>query len=85
MINPEYEILLVEDDFDPVNGSRHPFLILQVTLNELDAVAQMNQIVERPRAEVIEHAYGLTVRNQSFSNVRPDESRSTGDQIFCHF
>ena len=52
---------LVEDDFDAFDSAGDAFGILQIALDELDAVAQMNQIVERPSAEVVQHADGFTL------------------------
>ena len=56
---------------------------LDVTLDEFDVVADVQQVLAPSGGEVVEHAHALPVRQQTVHDVRTDEAAPARHQNLC--
>ena len=73
----------MEDDVDAVERPLDRGAIDQVALDELDAVAQVGEILAMARAQIVEHANPIAALDERRRDVRTDETRAAGNQVRC--
>ena len=59
-------------------------VILQVTLDELDFVIEVREILALARAKIVENSHPFATLNKCRSNMRTDEAGAAGNQILAH-
>ncbi len=58
----------------------HAFIALQVTLDQLDLVEGIGEVLTTAGGEVVEHPHGVAVAQQAIDEVRADEPSAPRDQ-----
>ena len=64
-----------------LHGASHRVEVAQIALDDLDALADRRQVVERAARKVVQNADPLAVAHQRLGEVGSDEAGAAGDQI----
>src|ERR1035438_6702562 len=74
----------MEDDVTAGDGGAQHAGVVDASLDEVDLVEEILEVVRLDGAEVVEHADVPAVAEQLFDEMRPDEPRSAGHQTVAH-
>jgi hypothetical protein len=71
---------LVEDDFDAAHRVVHSLVAAQLALDDLEFLDDVGEVPSVAGGEVVEHAHGVALLEQSPREVRADEAAAAGDE-----